>query len=258
MELKMTWPLLTGYWILLVPYVGNVVHFQERFLVKMMDPVVVNHQQLDGQCYQKNWAICQLILQELNLQHIHPERIYKRVSNKAIKIIKTKRRQWSTCWWVLILSSRDNTICFHVSTSGARPVFKDFSTAWQYLRSNDNNEIDPIENNIADNIPWTYFNESEIFPTSASIYAYISLYGWNECKTNWEFPSSFEYSYNSVLCPSSHQMSLSYFGDTSIQKKISNYTEHVLLESNCCWGGTMQIDHLWSLQPVGWFIKKNI
>jgi hypothetical protein len=54
MELKMTWPLLTGYWILLVPYVGNVVHFQERFLVKMMDPVVVNLQQLDGQCYQKN------------------------------------------------------------------------------------------------------------------------------------------------------------------------------------------------------------
>jgi hypothetical protein len=54
MELKMTWPLLTGYWILLVPYVGNVVHFQERLLVTMMDLVVVSHQQLDEQCYQKN------------------------------------------------------------------------------------------------------------------------------------------------------------------------------------------------------------
>jgi len=50
--------------------------------------------------------------------------------------------QGNTCWWVLILSSRDNTNCFHVSTSGERQVFKDLSSAWQYLKPHNKNKAD--------------------------------------------------------------------------------------------------------------------
>jgi hypothetical protein len=74
MELRKTWPLLIGYWTLYVPQADNFVHFHGHFLVTM-EQVVVNHQRLDEQCYQKSSAICQLICQEPNLQHIHPEHI---------------------------------------------------------------------------------------------------------------------------------------------------------------------------------------
>ena len=46
----------------------------------------------------------------------------------------------------------------------------------------------------------SYFCAAESLPTSASMWAYMILYGWNGNKIYWEFPSVLEYSYNSVLC----------------------------------------------------------
>jgi hypothetical protein len=58
-----------------VPQVDNFVHFHGQFLVMMMELVVVNHQQLDVQYYQKSSAICPLIFREPNLPHTLPEYI---------------------------------------------------------------------------------------------------------------------------------------------------------------------------------------
>ena len=46
----------------------------------------------------------------------------------------------------------------------------------------------------------TNLDASDIFPASANIYAYSSLYGWNGTKIYCEFPNTLAYSKISVLC----------------------------------------------------------
>lgn len=70
--LMMTWPSLIDYLIPWGQLADYNVHYQERLLV-MLVQVVEDPQQHDVLYYQKSWAICQLIFQELNLHCIHPE-----------------------------------------------------------------------------------------------------------------------------------------------------------------------------------------
>jgi len=87
---------------------------------------------------------------------------------------------------VRILSSSEENNCFHTSNSGAPPeAFSTFIDAWQYLEKLIFNCVIMYKYKLGKglchlivmNKPTTYLKESETFPTSTSMYAYISLYG---------------------------------------------------------------------------------
>ena len=143
------------------------------------------------------------------------------------KDLKYTKWHGPTCWWVRILSSSEENNCFHASNSGARPeAFSTFKDAWQYLEKLIFNWFTMYKYRLGKapshlivmDEPTTYLKESEIFPTSASMYAYISLYGWKGSRIYWELPSTFAYSYTSVLC-------CLHF--TEIRQWISEYLLHI-------------------------------